>query len=79
MPGTVLIARHTTVNITKIPALKDSILLSNEILHPLEKSKSKGYKVVNWRPYVSFSLDWKLDTLINIFTMEVQGHEIYSW
>ena len=47
MSGTVLRARHTTVNITKIPALNDSILLSNEILHPLEKSKSKGYKVVS--------------------------------
>ena len=46
MSGTVLSARHTAVNISKIPALKDSIL-SNETLHPLEKSKSKGYKVVN--------------------------------
>jgi len=77
MSGTVLSARHTAVNI-KIPALKDSIP-SNETLHPLEKSKSKGYKVVNWRSYVSFSLERKLDTLINTFTMEVQGHEIYGW
>lgn len=42
MPDTVVSAGHTIVNITKIPALTDSNILSNETLRPLKKKQVKG-------------------------------------
>lgn len=46
MPGTGASAGHTLVNITKISALVDSIILSNGTLCPL-KTMWKGNKIVN--------------------------------
>lgn len=73
MPGTVVSAGHTTVSITKISALTESINLSKGTLCPL-KNTWKGNIIVSLRPHFSFSHERKLDLLI--FTVEVQGYEI---
>lgn len=65
--GTVVNAGHTLVNVTKISALMDSIILSNGTLSPF-KTMWKGNKIVNLRPYLPFSHERKLDTLIYIYS-----------
>lgn len=60
-------AGHTLVNVMKISALMDSIILSNGTLSPF-KTMWKGNKIVNLRPYLSFSHERKLDTPINIYS-----------